>query len=79
MVIIQTLIIINYLISLIALYYIATDKHWFKIVEEYKDKDHMTYELMNKTWFRHVMCVVMLIPGYCLYLVLNNIFNKIFK
>ena len=39
----------------------------------------MTYEIMQKNWFRHVMCIVMLIPGYCLYLVLNLIFDKIFK
>ena len=38
--IIQTLIIINYLITLVALYYIAVDKHWYKIVDKYKDKDH---------------------------------------
>lgn len=77
--IIQTLIIINYLITLVALYYIAVDKHWYKIVDKYKDKDQQTYKIMQKNWFRHVMCIVMLIPGYCLYLVLNNIFNKIFK
>lgn len=79
MVVIQTLIIINYLIALIALHYIATDKHWFKIVQEYKDKDKRTYEIMQQNWFRHVMCIVMLIPGYCLYLVLSNILKNFFK
>lgn len=78
--IINILFVINYILAIIYIFYISSDKYWSDIVKTMSIKDK---ELLNKNnnnnIIRHITSILYLIPGYAIFGTIKIIINKILK